>query len=175
MEEWDQLVRKASSLVGYAHHEIIEDARGVPLDFRYLAVNAGFEAITGLKKELVVGRRVTEVFPGISDPHFDWIGMYGQIAAGGNNYQFKKYFRPLGKWFSVSAFSTKKRFFSTYFQDITPLKIRQKQWIAFFSLFHKQYQQPAGLFDGTSLLSYLVSITGAKIILFFNTMGRKDR
>jgi nitrate/nitrite-specific signal transduction histidine kinase len=45
-------------LDGFALHEIVCDAEGKPMDYRYLAVNPAFERLTGLKAEDIVGRTV---------------------------------------------------------------------------------------------------------------------
>ena len=38
-----------TSFFGYAHHEILTDSSGKPVDYRFLFVNLGFEKMTGLK------------------------------------------------------------------------------------------------------------------------------
>ncbi|HEX9261927.1 MAG TPA: PAS domain S-box protein, partial [Candidatus Bathyarchaeia archaeon] len=55
----------ANMLDGFAFCRIITDEGGKPADFVYLEVNDAFENLTGLKKEAVVGKRVTKVIPGI--------------------------------------------------------------------------------------------------------------
>ncbi len=56
-------------LNGIAYCEMIFDGDGRPVDFVYLEVNDSFENLTGLKKEVVTGRKVTEVIPGHNDTH----------------------------------------------------------------------------------------------------------
>ena len=52
-----------------------------PRDFIYLDVNAAFERLTGLND--VVGRRVTEVIPGIREAHPQLFEIYGRVARSG--------------------------------------------------------------------------------------------
>ena len=52
-------------LDGFAYCKMLFDDRDRPVDFVYLAVNSAFERLTGLKN--VVGKRVTEVIPGIKE------------------------------------------------------------------------------------------------------------
>ncbi len=48
-------------LLGYALCEIVTDGAGRPRDFVYLDVNPAFEAFTGLARDRVLNRRVTEI------------------------------------------------------------------------------------------------------------------
>ena len=60
---------------GFAVHEIITDASGKPIDYRFLDINPAFERLTGHKRQNVIGRTVKEVMPG-TDEH--WIQTYGR-------------------------------------------------------------------------------------------------
>ena len=54
---------------GFAYHKIEVDKAGRPVDYVFLEVNHSFENMTGLKREKILGKRVTEVLPGIEkDP-----------------------------------------------------------------------------------------------------------
>ncbi|MBT7860946.1 MAG: PAS domain-containing protein, partial [Gemmatimonadetes bacterium] len=68
---------------GFALHEIVLDEDGTPADYVFLEMNGAFEQLTGLRRESVIGRRVTEVLPGIEDDPTDWIGRYGRVVATG--------------------------------------------------------------------------------------------
>ncbi len=105
--------------VGAAHHKMIFDADGVPVDYIFLQVNDAFEKLTGLKREALIGCRVTEVLPQISASDFDWIGTYGRVASTGESTSFEQYAEHLGRWYSVSAYSPGRGYFVTVFQDIT--------------------------------------------------------
>jgi PAS domain S-box-containing protein len=58
---------------------LFEDDR--PQDFIYLAVNDAFEKLTGLKD--VVGKKVTEVIPGIKESNPELFEIYGRVALSG--------------------------------------------------------------------------------------------
>ena len=64
----------------YAYHQMLFDDLGVPTDYIFLDVNPAFESITSLKKENIVGRRVTEVLPGIREDPANWIKVYGEVV-----------------------------------------------------------------------------------------------
>ena len=47
-------------LDGFAEHEILCDAAGWPVDYRFLTVNRAFERLTGLRANDVIGRTALE-------------------------------------------------------------------------------------------------------------------
>jgi PAS domain S-box-containing protein len=106
-------------LSGMAVHEIICDAKGVPVDYRFLAANPAFERITGLKVDDILGKTVKEVLPGIESV---WIDRYGKVALTRKAVQFDERSDPLGKSFEVRAFSPEPGVFATLFNDITERK-----------------------------------------------------
>jgi len=110
---------------GFAYHQIVLDEQGRPVDYLFLEVNPAFEKLTGLKREAILGRRVTEVLPGIEDSSFDWIGTYGRVALTGETIRFESFSEQLSRWYEVTAYSDKKGFFATIFRDITELKKAQ--------------------------------------------------
>ena len=116
-EKLQSLFRNMSE--GFAYHRIVLDENGRPGDYIFLEVNPAFEELTGLKAKKVINRRVTEVMPGIENDPADWIGKYGRVALTGKPVHFESYSAPLGKWFSLSAFSPHKGYFAVTFTDIT--------------------------------------------------------
>jgi PAS domain S-box-containing protein len=106
------------AVTGIAVHEIVLGDDGRPVDYVFLDVNAAFVQQTGLSRA-VIGRRVTEVLPGIERDPADWIGRYGRVALGGGPAQFQQYAQPLGRWYDVSAFSPARGFFAVMFSDVT--------------------------------------------------------
>ena len=65
---------------GFALHEIVLDATGKPVDYRFLDINPAFKRLTGLDRAEIIGRLMTEVLPG-TDPV--WIERYGKVALTG--------------------------------------------------------------------------------------------
>ena len=107
---------------GFAYHKIVVDSTGKPVDYIFLEVNNAFERMTGLKRERIIGKRVTEVLKGIENDPADWIGRYGGVALTCEPIQFENYAEPLGKWYSVSAYCPEKGYFVALFEDITERK-----------------------------------------------------
>jgi PAS domain S-box len=108
---------------GFAVHEIISDDRGVPIDYRFLEINPAFEQLTGLKREDALGRRVSEVLPGIEPT---WIDRYGAVALTGRPDQFESYTAALGRYYQVFAYSPSHGQFAVIFNDITERKRAQE-------------------------------------------------
>ncbi len=105
--------------LAYAYHKVLLDRDGKVEDYIFLDINAAFEHMTGLKAESIIGRRVTEVIPGIRNDSFDWVEYYGEIAITGVTKEFTQYTKALGRWYKVTAFSPEHHCFVTVFQDIT--------------------------------------------------------
>jgi PAS domain S-box-containing protein len=109
---------------GLAHCRMLYEG-GQPKDFIYLDVNNAFEKLTGLTD--VIGKKVTEVIPGIreSDPRL--FELYGRVALTGEPEQFEMYVEALQMWFSVSVYSPKKEHFVSVFNVITERKRAEEE------------------------------------------------
>jgi PAS domain S-box-containing protein len=114
----------AEMLSGFALHEIITDEAGRPNDYRFITVNAAFEAMTGLSAKDIIGRTVREVLSGI-EPY--WIERYGQVALTGASVQFEDYSSDLQKYFEVRAYCPKRGQFAVIFHDITERKRAEEE------------------------------------------------
>ncbi|MGO9613848.1 MAG: PAS domain S-box protein, partial [Dissulfurispiraceae bacterium] len=97
---------------------IFEDER--PQDFIYLDVNSSFEQLTGLKD--VVGKRVSEVIPGIREADPELFEIYGRVALTGEPERFEVFVEALNMWFSISAYCPEKGSFVAIFDVITERK-----------------------------------------------------
>lgn len=107
---------------GFAHHKMLFDDNGTPVDYVFLEVNEAFERLTGLKKADLIGKKVTKVVPGIEHDPANWINAYGKVAMTGEPMRFENYSQQLEKWYSVTAYSPEKEYFVTVFEDITKRK-----------------------------------------------------
>ncbi len=83
--------------------------------------------MTGLKRERIIGKRATEVLPGIEKDPADLIGVYGRVALTGEPVQFENHDESLGKWFKVSAYCPEKGHFAALSEDITERKKAEAQ------------------------------------------------
>jgi PAS domain S-box-containing protein len=111
-------------LDGFALHEIVVNAEGVPIDYRFLAVNPAFERMTGLRAADIVGRTVLEVLP---DTELGWIHTYGRVALTGEPAHFDEFTAALGKYFEVTAYRPAPGQFACIFIDVTEKKLAEAE------------------------------------------------
>ncbi len=83
-------------------------------------MNKAFENFTGLKREEVLNKRVTDVLP--YGEVADIIQIYGKVALTGESTVFQYPIPSLGKYYEINAFSPRKKQFITFFNDITERK-----------------------------------------------------
>lgn len=100
-----------------AVHQIVLDEKGKPVDYIFLQANAEFESQTGLKIADIIGKKVTEVIPGIEKTPL--IEIYGKVAIMGETIDFEQFIEPLQRYFHINAFQIGESRFCTVFQDIT--------------------------------------------------------
>jgi PAS domain S-box-containing protein len=103
-------------LDGYAYCRMIYED-GVPADFVYLDVNTAFERLTGLAD--VVGRKVSEVIPGVRENNPELFEIYGRVAQGGPPESFEVHIEALDIWLSVSAYSPRADHFVAVFENVS--------------------------------------------------------
>lgn len=84
---------------GFCVVEMLFDASGRPVDYRFLAVNPSFEREGGVSN--AVGRTVRELLPDV-EPR--WIETYGGVALTGKPVHFRDSSSANGRTFDVNAF-----------------------------------------------------------------------
>ena len=102
-----------------AHHRVVTDERGNPVDYIIEAVNETYERILGVKREQVEGKMLSDVFPGIWNFDFNPIETFGRIALEGGEGTFEIYFPPNRQWLLTYAYSPKPGEFTAIFTDIS--------------------------------------------------------
>ena len=110
-------------LNGFAHCQMLFEA-GRPQDFLYLKVNDAFGRLTGLQN--VVGKKITEIVPGIRESNPELFEIYGRVALTGKPESFETYLHTVG-WLSISAHSPSKGHFVAVFENITERKGAEEQ------------------------------------------------
>ncbi len=124
LRESEEKYRKLFSEMneGFALHEIVCNDTGSPADYRFLEVNPAFSRLTGLSREKVTGKLVSEILPGTGDL---WIRRYGAVALTGKPDAFEGYWGPLERYYQVLAYAPAPRQFAVLLTDITDRKYRQ--------------------------------------------------
>ncbi len=117
-ERYRLLTEHAVSAV--AAHELVLDEANQPVDSVFLSANPSFEAHSGLRSADVIGRRATEILPGIEKTPL--LRLAGQVVLSGEPVTVEQFVEPLNRHFLISAFSLGGRRFATVFTDITDRK-----------------------------------------------------
>jgi two-component system sensor histidine kinase/response regulator len=101
---------------GVAHCRVIFDG-DTPIDWEYLSVNPAFYRHTGLFD--VVGRRASEVIPGLLEAHPEYLETYSRVATTGHPEHFQSWESSRGFWFAVEAFCPAPGEFVAMIDNIT--------------------------------------------------------
>lgn len=105
--------------IGFAHHKILLDESGQPNDFIYLEVNRAFERITGIRAEMLAGRKFSEIHRRVKRMKLNLLDLYGEVALNGSCRTFDYFSESLQQWSKAVVFSNEKYFFTIFFVDIT--------------------------------------------------------
>ncbi|MFC1966505.1 PAS domain S-box protein [Chloroflexota bacterium] len=124
LQESEQKYRSLfeSMFNGFAYCQMLFDENSQPVDFVYIEINGAFEKLTGLRREDVIGRKVTEAVPGTKESNPELFDIYGKVALTGEPTKFDVYFEPLDIWLNISVYSPQKGYFVAVFENITERK-----------------------------------------------------
>lgn len=116
-------------LEGLAYCKILFDEEGNPTDWLYLDINSAFSSLTGLKN--IVGKRATEIFPGIKESYPELLEIYGRVALTGRPEKLELNCKPLAIWLNVSVFSPAREHFVAVFDNITMQKKAEERVLTY--------------------------------------------
>lgn len=105
---------------GFCIIELLFDASGRAVDYRYLETNNAFQRHSGLQNP--IGKTIKEVVPEIEAR---WIEAFGRVALTGEAVRIEDEAQSMGRWFDVSATrvgGTESRQVALLFTDITERK-----------------------------------------------------
>ena len=122
----DVLHRNLSSYMqhGYAYYRMITDEDN-HVDFVYEEVNESYAKLTGLRD--VIGKRMTEVRPGLAKSSPMFIEKYARVAETGIPDKFEIFIDTENHWYDVSLFSPQKGYVLSMFDDISARKLAENQ------------------------------------------------
>lgn len=111
----------------FAYHQMVVDDNGNPVDCIYLNVNPAFTSITGLSREKIIGKRVSEFFPCIKEKNLYLIEICNWVATSGESTCFNQHFKHTGKTYAITIYSDQPGYFVTILRDVTEnLRIQEE-------------------------------------------------
>ena len=103
--------------VAYARHKVLY-SDGKPTDYIFLEANGSFEHYTGLKPTDIIGKKVTDIFPGIRKDSIDWVDFYGGIATEKQEKTLVQYSDLLDRYYNINIYSEGDGTFVTIFNTL---------------------------------------------------------
>ncbi|MEO6186624.1 MAG: HAMP domain-containing protein, partial [Steroidobacteraceae bacterium] len=110
---------------GFCTVEMIYDAQGSPVDFRFLNANPAFQVHSGLDDP--AGKTIREIAP---DMEGYWFEIFGRVAQTGIPVQFENEAKALGRYYEVSAYQVGGRGsnkVAVVFSDISGRKATERR------------------------------------------------
>ncbi len=166
-------------LDGFAYCRVLCDGLGRPEDIVCLDVNDAFGRLTGLHD--VVGKRASEVIPGIWESHPELLEIGGRVARTGQPEKFEVDFRPLGIWLSVSAYSPHPDHVVAVFDNVTERKRAEQllceseeKYRTLFTSVTEGFTLNRALYDETGKLVDFLVLDANPAAERFNGLERKD-
>ncbi len=104
---------------GFALYELICDDQGNPADWRILEVNDAYQRHTGLAREQITGRRISELFPAAIP---EYLPRFAAVVGNQVASELETYATAVGRHQRVSTFPTGGRRFASIIEDITQRK-----------------------------------------------------
>jgi len=99
--------------------EVITDAQGQPIDWRYVEVNPEVERMMGMTRAQMVGRTYRALVP---HPDPEWIAFLGTVALTGKPVLREMFAPSINRWEQVNAYSPRPRQAAVLLTDITERK-----------------------------------------------------
>ncbi|MBU1145363.1 MAG: PAS domain S-box protein [Firmicutes bacterium] len=155
-----------NSQIGYAYHKIICDKYDKPIDYEFIEVNTVFEHFTGLKREKILGKKITHIMPDIVKDSFDWIKIYGDIALNGGKKEFDQFSKALNKWYRIIVFSPEKYYFITNFLDISEQVQQIKGLNQLVKMSENLLEMNTDTINYQAITDNFLSLTNSKYVIF---------
>ncbi|MDD1764294.1 MAG: PAS domain S-box protein [Methanobacteriaceae archaeon] len=107
-----------NDLIGLAYCKVVEQSPE-PLDFVFIDVNNTYESFSHLRREDVLGKKITQLMPDLDQSRIDIIA---NVGLTGESIKYEQYEPHFKRWFDMSVYSPKKGYFVIIFFDITDRK-----------------------------------------------------
>lgn len=110
-----------------SYYQIITDESGKAIDCIFNDINHAYEKIIGVNRNEIIGKKATEVFPGLKESCVDWIGLFGEVALTGKSVSMEIYSDIMGRWYSANYYCPKPGYIASAFSDVTERISNEKE------------------------------------------------
>ena len=111
----------------YALYEAIYDKKGDIEDAILKEVNSEYEKLVDKKREEIIGKKISEIYPNLKKLAVDQIAFLGRSAITGEVVKSEYYNKDVGKWLLAKSFSPMKNHAAVLFEDITEKRKIEKE------------------------------------------------
>lgn len=111
--------------------ELVRDAGGRVVDWRYLDVNPAWTGLVGLEQGTAVGRTIRDLFPGIEER---WVQEPAEVVEGGEPVTFTRQVGGTGRWYEGRIYPIGGDRFTTIFQEVTERHLAERRRTAMMEL-----------------------------------------
>ena len=101
---------------GFLVGEVVRDASGRVVDWRYVEVNPAWGELVGVDPAKVVGRTLCEVIP---DVEKEWVSEFASVVETGQPAAFTRQVGMIRRWYEGRAFKLDDRRFGVIFLEVT--------------------------------------------------------
>lgn len=110
----------------FIHARIIVDKSNNPIDWEFIDVNPTYEKLFNLKAEDIIGKKVSEISPGLLEKPNKLLQKFGETALTGKDFTIESHIESLKQHFLINSFSPKKGEFAGIITDFTELKNKER-------------------------------------------------
>jgi PAS domain S-box-containing protein len=96
--------------------ELIRDAHGQAVDWRYVDINAAWETMRGLPREAVLGRRLLDINPQADGA---WVARFGARIDANETLRYSGELDTPGRWYEGNAFRLRDDYFCAVYLEAT--------------------------------------------------------
>ena len=150
---------------GLVYFKSIINNDGKTKDYVFLEVNKSFKQLTGLKKDKVIGKRVTEVSSGGQIAGFNLIDICSKADLSEENIEFEYYLSKLNKWYLIHIYNSDMGCFSVIFHDITEIKSGAEKINILYESAVKFHETTFLNIDYQWIADELLKLSGATFVL----------
>jgi two-component sensor histidine kinase len=114
---------------GFIVGEVVRNATGQIIDWRYEEVNDAWYDLVGIERGCAIGRTIREVFPGIED---EWVMEFARVVETGEAIRFTRQVGNLQRWYDGVCQPAGEDRFTVLFLEVTDriLSERRREGLA---------------------------------------------